>query len=123
MSSKDAKTRKSILQGLQEERSRLQRLQGEPNTSGYKLTVPSSSRSATSSPVLFTSATPQQLASQHMSTARHSPDVQCRLEQQQRIALQHARTHSYGYFIGLPSLHGNTLLPVIPRFDSSGNLT
>ena len=36
--------------------------------------------------------------------------------------LQHARTHSYGYFIGLPSLHGNTLLPVIPRFDSSGNV-
>jgi len=37
--------------------------------SGYKLSIPKSSRSATSSPVLFTSATPQQLASQHMVCA------------------------------------------------------
>ena len=32
--------------------------------SSYKITVPQTSRSATSSPVAFTSATPQQLASQ-----------------------------------------------------------
>ena len=35
---------------------------------------------------------------------------------------QQAQARSPAYFISQPSPHGNLLLPVIPRFDSSGQL-
>ena len=35
---------------------------------------------------------------------------------------QQAQARSPAYFISQPSPHGNLLLPVIPRFDSNGQL-
>lgn len=38
---------------------------------------------------------------------------------QQRAALQHAHSKSYGYYITQDSLFGNLILPVLPRFEES----
>ena len=38
---------------------------------------------------------------------------------QQRAALQHAHSQSYGYYITQDSQFGNLILPVLPRFEES----
>ncbi|XP_046843054.1 SOSS complex subunit C-like [Xenia sp. Carnegie-2017] len=45
---------------------------------------------------------------------RHASDAHI---QAQRQALEHANSISWGYFIMQDSIHGNLILPVIPRFE------
>ena len=37
-------------------------------------------------------------------------------------SLQQVNSQSFGYYISQPSHHGNIVLPVLPRFDSNGQL-
>jgi len=46
-----------------------------------------------------------------------APGASDTLNTAQRIALQHAHTSSFGFFVATVSSFGNTILPVIPRFD------
>lgn len=46
-----------------------------------------------------------------------NPNESHQLALNQRQALEHANSMSWGFFITQDSLHGNLILPVIPRYD------
>jgi hypothetical protein len=44
------------------------------------------------------------------------------ITKQQKIVLQQALSHSYGYYVSQASSHGNFLIPALPRFNDNGEL-
>ncbi|XP_038154904.1 SOSS complex subunit C-like [Cyprinodon tularosa] len=56
------------------------------------------------------------LSRPNMKEFRDSAELQ-HIAAQQRAALQHAHTHSSGFFITQDSSFGNLILPVIPRLE------
>uniref|UniRef100_A0A3Q2D224 SOSS complex subunit C n=1 Tax=Cyprinodon variegatus TaxID=28743 RepID=A0A3Q2D224_CYPVA len=66
--------------------------------------------------VMFTAEADIPLSRPNMKEFRDSAELQ-HIAAQQRAALQHAHTHSSGFFITQDSSFGNLILPVIPRLE------
>ncbi|XP_037547816.1 SOSS complex subunit C [Nematolebias whitei] len=56
------------------------------------------------------------LSRRNMKDFRDSAELQ-HIAAQQKAALQHAHTHSSGFFITQDSSFGNLILPVLPRLE------
>lgn len=95
-SSRQEQANRKLLEELQMKKQLLLK-QGVSQT----LTVPSITPLSVSTPVI-SGLTPEA----HMMSPA------------QRVALQHAHSQSFGYFITQDSSFGNQILPVLPRFDS-----
>ncbi|XP_064386766.1 SOSS complex subunit C-like [Halichondria panicea] len=111
----DVQNRRSILQGLQQTKNRLQRLHSdEPSASarlspGHHMTA---HRPVGRSPVHKATPSPVPITPSEMSV----------LHQQQKAAMQQALSQSFGYFVPQPSFNRNPILPVLPRFNANGEL-
>lgn len=111
----DVENRRTILQNLQQTRSRLQRQQSEERTS-------KSSSSVTTPNNNLSQATPLLPLPQRPPPAPNPQHEPLFITKQQKIALQQATTQSQGYYISQPSQYGNLVIPVLPRFNDRGQL-
>eukprot|EP00731_Ephydatia_muelleri_P019013 Em0011g1053a len=115
----DGQNRRSILQELQQARSRLQRMQrDEPvNPQNVKLPgvrpshLPGPLQSAKQGSPQPIGGTPPQLPGQSENSYAATSTS--------KFVLQQAQAQSPAYFISQPSSYGNPILPVLPRFDDS----
>ncbi|CAI8022168.1 hypothetical protein GBAR_LOCUS13041 [Geodia barretti] len=123
----DVKNRRNILQGLQQTKSRLQRLLSDSPSSGSGRSslYPSSHQRGSPAPVpgLQSSGVRAALTpGSRLTYSSPSPSDFVLQQQQQKVLLQQVSSQSFSFFISQPSIHGNTVMPVLPRFDSNGQL-
>lgn len=113
MSGSQEQTNRRILQSLQERREKLRVQEQQQQQTGKRTVGPPmrSSGSRPSSRTVITSKPPDPSAAlREQSEAQH-------MLLQQRAALQHAHSQSYGYYVTQDSQFGNLILPVLPRFE------
>jgi hypothetical protein len=110
----DARNRRNILQGLQQTKSRLQRLHcdGLARSAQHQL----GSQSSVSQSQVAVAPISKKI---HSSPSPNEITVQL---QQQKVLMQQASAQSFSFFIPQQSLHGNNIMPVLPRFSSDGQL-